>query len=96
MKQNKEKISWMQRFLQWRERNMSEKQFMLILSFLVGIFTATAALFLKGLIHLIQGLLTEHFDTTGANGLYLLYPVVGIFLTMLFIRYVVRDDIAMV
>ena len=94
MKQKKEKISWMQRFLQWRERNMSEKQFMLILSFLVGIFTAAAALFLKGLIHLIQGLLTEHFDTTGANGLYLLYPVVGIFLTMLFIRYVVRDDIS--
>ena len=39
-------------------------------------------------------LLTNQFDTTGANGLYLLYPVVGIFLTMLFIRYVVRDDIS--
>ncbi len=94
MTHNKEHLTWMQRFLAWRERNISEKQFMLILSFLVGICTAFAALLLKGLIHLIQHLLTAHFDTTGANWLYLIYPAVGIFLTMLFIRYVVRDDIS--
>ncbi len=84
----------MQRFLAWREKNMSEKQFMLILSFMVGICTAFAALLLKGLIHLIQEILTNHFDATGANWLYLIYPAVGILLTMLFIRYIVRDDIS--
>jgi len=84
----------MQRFLQWRQEHISEKQFILILSFLVGICTAVAALFLKGLIHLIQNFLTDHFDATSANWLYLIYPAVGIFLTMLFIRYVVRDDIS--
>ena len=84
----------MHRFLKWRQEHLSERQFLLILSFLVGICTAFAALLLKGLIHLIQGVLTDHFDTTSANGLYLIYPVIGIFLTMLFIRYVVRDDIS--
>lgn len=84
----------MQRFLTWREKNMSEKQFMLVLSFMVGICTAFAALLLKGLIHLIQEILTNHFDATGANWLYLIYPAVGILLTMLFIRYIVRDDIS--
>ena len=43
----KEKISLLQHFIHWRENNIKEKQFILILSFLVGIFTAIAALILK-------------------------------------------------
>ena len=42
-----EKLSLLQRCIRWREANIKEKQFILILSFLVGIFTAIAALFLK-------------------------------------------------
>lgn len=63
----------------WREKNVKEKRFILVLSFLVGIFTAFAALILKLLIHWIQNFLTENFDTTEANYQYLIYPVVGIF-----------------
>lgn len=88
-----EKLTWMQRLILWREANIKEKRFVLILSFLVGIFVAFAALFLKYLIHQIQNFLTDNFDTTGANYLYLVYPVIGIFLTGLFIRHVVKDDI---
>ena len=86
--------NWLQDFLAWREKNVREKRFILLLSFLVGIFTALAALLLKLLIHWIQEFLTENFDTTEANYLYLVYPVVGIFLTGLFVRYVVKDDIS--
>ena len=49
---------------------------------------------LKGIIHWIQNFLTDNFNATEANYLYLVYPVVGIFLTGLFIRKVVRDDIS--
>lgn len=66
---------------------------MLLISFFVGIFTACAGLLLKWLIGQIEHLLTQEFSNTGANWLYLVYPVVGIWLTMLFIRYIVRDDI---
>lgn len=89
----KKKLSPFQRFIVWRERHITEKQFVLILSFLVGIFTALAAYVLKFLVEYIKEFLTENFDSTGANWLYLVYPVVGIFLTGLFIRKVVRDDI---
>ena len=89
-----EERSWLQRFIIWRERNIKEKRFILLLSFLVGIFTAFAALILKVLIHWIQNFLTENFDTTEANYQYLIYPVVGIFLAGLFVRYVVKDDIS--
>lgn len=83
----------LERFILWREKNIGDKRFILVLSFLVGICTATAALILKFLIHSIQNFLTENFDTTEANYLYLVYPVVGIFLAGLFVRKIVRDDI---
>ena len=86
--------NWLQRFLSWREKNVKEKRFILVLSFLVGVFTALAALLLKVLIHWIQEFLTDNFNATEANYLYLVYPVVGIFLTGLFVRYVVKDDIS--
>ena len=56
-------------------------------------FTALAAWFLKFLVEWIKEFLTENFDSTGVNWLYLVYPVFGIFLTGLFIRYIVKDDI---
>ena len=86
-------LSLLQQLIRWREEHISEKRFVLLLSFLVGIFTALAAWVLKMLIHQIEAFLTENFDATQANGLYLLYPVVGIFLTGLFVRNIVRDDI---
>lgn len=76
-----------------RRRYLGEKHFILLLAFLVGIFTALAGLTLKWLIAQIQYLLTHQFSISSTNLLYLLYPVIGIFLTSLFIRRVVRDDI---
>lgn len=94
MKVVDEKNGLLQGFLHWREKHIKDKQFVLILSFLVGIFTALAAFLLKFLVEYIKEFLTENFDSTGVNWLYLVYPVVGIFLTGLFIRKVVRDDIS--
>jgi len=89
-----DKKSLFQRLLSWREKKIKDKHFVLILSFAVGIITALAASLLKFLIEYIKHFLTENFDSTGVNWLYLVYPVVGIFLTGLFIRNVVRDDIS--
>ena len=83
-------IAWL---IRWRRRHFSDNNFVLLISFLVGIFTACAGLLLKWLIGQIEDFLTHEFVETGANWLYLVYPVVGIWLTMLFIKYVVRDDI---
>lgn len=76
----------------WR-RHFRENRFVLFLAFLVGVFTALAGLLLKWIIHQIEYLLTHQFSISESNLLYLLYPVVGIWLTSLFVRYVVRDDI---
>ncbi len=89
-----EQPSLLQRFIRWRENNIKEKQFILILSFMVGVFTAFAALILKFFIHTVKDFLTDNFNITGANYLYLVYPVIGIFLCSLFVRYIVKDDIS--
>jgi len=89
-----EKISLLQHFIFWREKNIKEKHFILFLSFIVGVCTACAALILKYLIHLIQNFLTDNFNATEANYLYLVYPIVGILLTGLFVRNIVKDDIS--
>ena len=89
-----EKKSILERFNEWREKNVKLKRFVLVLSFVVGILTALAAYLLKFLIEWIKEFLTENFDITGVNWLYLVYPVVGILLTGLFVRNIVKDDIS--
>ena len=94
MKEVKEETGWFKRFCYWREEHVSERSFILILGFLVGLFSAVAAFVLHGLINQIVALLTSSFDKTGANWLYLVFPVVGIYLTSLFVRYIVKDNIS--
>lgn len=79
--------------IHWREKHIKESNFVLILSFVVGILTSLAALLLKKLIHLVEHVLTSTFSVNEANYLYLVYPAIGIFLTLLYVRYVVKDDI---
>ena len=80
--------------LTWRQKHFSDKRFILVLAFFVGIFAALAAFVLHSLIHIIQNLLTVEIGANQYNWLYLILPVIGIFITMLFVHYVVRDNIS--
>ncbi|MCI5560950.1 MAG: chloride channel protein [Phocaeicola sp.] len=90
---NLQRIDLLQRFFKWRERYLTDRQFLLILSFLIGVFTALAGYTLKHLVEYIKELLTQGFDVTGANWLYLVYPALGILITGFVVRHIVRDDI---
>lgn len=81
-------------FLVWKTKNVKDKQMVLFVSFLIGIFTALAAYILKSLIHLIQHLITSDFLVQGANYMYLIFPAIGILIAGLFVKYIVRDDIS--
>ena len=85
---------WFDSILTWRGKHLSDKQLTLILAFLVGMFAAIAAYVLHSLIRWIQGFILDQVITTKYTWLYLIFPVVGICLTMLFVRYVVRDNIS--
>ena len=80
------------KFLLWLKRHVKEKNIILIISLLIGICTATAAILLKQLIHIIQKLLTANAHL-GVNYWLLIYPAIGILLAGLFVKYIVREDI---
>ena len=86
--------SWLTRLHEWREEHISDRMFVLVLAFFVGFFSAVAAAVLHWLINQIVQLLTSSFDASSSNWLYLVYPVVGIYITSLFVRYVVKDNIS--
>ncbi|GHV09801.1 chloride channel protein [Bacteroidia bacterium] len=79
--------------LVWREKHIKERNFILILSLMIGVLTAFAAILLKFIIHSIQHLLTEKIDISSANWVYLVYPLIGILIAGLFVKYIVKDDI---
>lgn len=82
------------RLYQWRIKHLSDRQATIILAFFIGFFASVAAFLLHSLIHEIQQLLTSRFHANTFNWMYLMFPVVGIFLTSLFVRYVVKDNIS--
>ena len=84
----------LEKLIAWRQRNLTDKQTTQVLAFFVGFLAGVASFLLHWIIHLIQQLLTKGFATDAANVLFLLFPVVGIWLTSLFIKYVVRDNIS--
>ena len=72
---------------------MSERDVMMILSLVVGIACGFAAVTLKLSIEFIHHGLTSWFDGELYNFLYLIYPGVGMLLAMLFVKYIVKDNI---
>ncbi|MCH5245005.1 MAG: chloride channel protein, partial [Muribaculaceae bacterium] len=78
----------------WRERHIKEKTFVIVLALLVGIFAGFAALLLKWLIHLISEVLLSGLPIQEGNYLFLLYPVVGVVISALYVKFVVKDNIS--
>ena len=79
---------------EWLRQYVNDKQFTLVLAFFIGLLSSIAAYVLHWLIKEIQMLLTAGFNNASANWLYLVVPVVGIYLTSLFVKYIVRDNIS--
>jgi len=74
-------------------KKLSERDAMMVLSLFVGISCGFAAVILKTAIEFIHHSLTSWFDGEAYNFLYLLYPGAGMLLAMLFVRYVIKDNI---
>ena len=82
------------RVLLWRERHIPEKTFVVVLALIVGTLGGFAALLLKWLVETIAHGLTSHLHANGGNPLYFVLPPVGVLIALLFVRYLVRDNIS--
>lgn len=81
------------RLLIWRVRKIKDRQFVIFLSLVIGILSGMAAVFLKNLVHYTHYFMTNGFDFAEENFMYLAYPTIGIFLTVLFVKYLVKDNL---
>ncbi len=80
------------RFLVWRAKHIPKRQFVLMLSVLVGFVTGLVATFLKNSAHAIQhwvksGMFTDYF-----NPYYFVLPIVGIGITVL-IKKMIKGNV---
>lgn len=82
------------RFVLWREKHVKERTFILFVAFLVGIFGGLAAIVLKFAIHLISTALTSRINISAGNYMYIILPSIGVVLTALYVRYIVKDNIS--
>ena len=73
---------------------LKPKQALLILSFVIGIAAGCSALLLKVLVAKIEMLVTTIPWRLGINPIYLVSPAVGIFLTIIFVKRIVKDDLS--
>ncbi|HKJ42099.1 MAG TPA: chloride channel protein [Sunxiuqinia sp.] len=88
------KVPFIVRFHRWRLRNLSERRFVVVLSVMVGIVAGIGATVIKNLVRLTQNLI--HSVTTGQNVenyIYFILPAIGIFLTVVVIKYIIRNPV---
>ena len=75
-------------------RRLSTRQMLMVLAVVVGALAGLGTFLFEVLLHAIGQGLTRWFSVEKAQFLYLVYPVVGIILATLFVRYIVRDNIS--
>lgn len=78
----------------WRLVHINERELIILLSLVVGILSGFSAIILKNIIHALGIFLTENLNPHANNYQYLIYPVIGIMITFLFVRYFVKSDIS--
>jgi len=81
------------RLMKLRLVDIDQGKLLYFLSLLVGLLSALAAVVLKNSIHYTHKLLTEGITRESGSYLYLAYPLGGMLLTLLFVKYIVRDNI---
>ncbi len=85
---------YFRRLITWRDRYLTHRRFMIILSIIVGLLGGLAAVLLKNIVHLTQALLTNYQVLDKGYFLYFALPFTGILLTVLFVRYIIKDNIS--
>jgi CIC family chloride channel protein len=81
------------KFLIWKGKHLKHHQFVYILSFIIGIISGAAAVVLKNTIYYTNEFLLHRLDIENINLLYLACPLIGIALTVFFVRFLIKDNI---
>ena len=78
----------------YREKYLNERSLLLLLALVTGVLSGFAAIILKLLIEKMSGTIGSHIMISQSNFLYLICPVIGVLISMLYVTYVVKDNIS--
>ena len=89
----KDKIkTWIDQFNEWRAARISDRVFMILLSIPTGFCAGLAAVIIKKLAHGIRDFVLN-MQFNHSHLLYIICPAIGIFLTILFCKFILRKDV---
>ncbi len=81
------------RFLKWRLRHISNRQFIMFLSIIIGIASGLGAVAIKNSVHFINYIVRDLIQGNSPGYVYFISPLVGILLAILFMKYVLREPV---
>lgn len=81
----------------WRLQHVSEQSYLLFLSVVVGLLSGMAAVLLKTIVHwvghYVMAFGDTHFMLGGGNTLIFISPFIGVLVTVLFVKYIIKGNI---
>ena len=84
----------LKRLLIWRAKYISHRQFVYLLSIIIGFTSGVGAVVLKNLTHFIQHLLEGNVVKYYHHAFYFLFPILGLSLVYLAIKYIIRNKVS--
>ena len=87
------KDSVLQRFLLWRIKHVSQRNFIMILSVIIGVLAGLGAVLIKNGVHLIKYLLTSNLVFNYQTYLFFVLPAIGTLIAILYVRFVARQHV---
>ena len=85
--------SVLHKFLNWKSKNLSHRQFLMMLSAVIGFVAGIFAVIIKNLTHLIQSLLEGKFVANYHDAFYFIFPVIGLLVVYLIIKLILRKPV---
>jgi chloride channel protein, CIC family len=87
------KYNVLKKILIWRYKHISERQFIYVLSVLVGFMAGLGTYILKDLTFLIESLLQGKLIKEYQYSLYFIFPIIGLFLVYFIKKFVIKKEI---
>jgi CIC family chloride channel protein len=83
------------RFLRWRIRHVSNRNFVLLMAILVGLLSGLTAVLIKNSVYVIRTSLTQGFSADVHNYLFFVYPALGIAIVIFLVNKVFKVRIGL-
>lgn len=81
------------KIIRWKEKFFSQKQFIVLLSAVIGFAAGLVAVILKNLSYLIQALIENGLSYYFEDVYYFIFPIIGLSLTYVVLKYVFKARI---